>query len=199
MKRYEDIENNEGYEVVKTKNKGTYLQAVGDDLEGVSNLIITSIKNLGGRPSEFPDTQQGLEMFRQKSIEFFEHVAAVNEKSGLERAIIPDIELWASWLGVTRQTIFNYESRRGTEWRETIQMIKNMIASYKKQMGLTYKVPPMILAFDFCNNHGYHNTSEFKITAEQGTAEDKQRIAIDEELKQSGLRWNEDTQSFEPI
>lgn len=199
MARYEDIENNEGYEIVKTKNKGTCIQVVGDDLEGVSNIIISALKNSGGRPSEFADNQQGLEMFRQKSIEFFEHVAAVNEQSGLEKGLIPDIELWCSWLGITRMTVNNYERLRGTEWRETIQMVKNMIASYKKQMALNYKIPPMVMAFDFANNHNYLNTSEFKITTQQGAIEDKQRIAIDEELKQSGLRWNEDTQSFEPI
>lgn len=186
-------------EMVTTKNKGTCIQVVGDDMEGISNIIITAYKNLGGRPAEYPDSEEGLEKFRQKTIEFFEHVAAVNEENGLEKGVIPDIELWCSFLGITRTTVFNYEHKRGGEWSETIQYIKTLIAAYKKQAGLTYKIPPMILAFDFCNNHNYHNTSEFKITAEPASEETKQRQAIDEELKENGLRWNEDTQSFEPM
>lgn len=202
MERYENMEvlASEGHEIVKTKNKGTCIQVVGDDLESVSNIIISALKNSGGRPSEYPDNQHGLEMFRQKSIEFFEHVAAVNEQSGLEKGLIPDIELWCTWLGVTRMTVNNYERKRGTEWVETIALFKNVIATYKKEMALHYRIPPMVMAFDFTNNHGYYNTSEFKVITEQGTTEEsKQRIAIDEELKQSGLRWNEDTQSFEPM
>ena len=186
-------------EMVTTKNKGTCIQVVGDDMEGISNMIITAYKNLGGRPAEYPDSEEGLERFREKTIEFFEHVAAVNEQSGLEKGLIPDIELWCSWLGITRQTVFNYENKRGTVWRENIAMVKNMIASYKKQMALHYRIPPMVMAFDFCNNHQYVNTSEFKITAETNNPETKQRLSIDEELKENGLRWNEDTQSFEPM
>ena len=115
--------------IVTTKNKGQCIQVVGDDMEGISNMIITAYKNLKGRPAEYEDSEQGLEKFRTKTIEFFEHIAEINKQSGLEKGLIPDIELWASWLGITRTTIHSYENKRGLAWRDTIQMIKNMIAN----------------------------------------------------------------------
>ena len=179
------------------KNKGECLSATGNDLAEISDFIASSLKSSGGKPSQYPDTPQGLEHFRQRSIEFFEHLAAVNEGKEVEQAVFADIELWAAFLGVTRQAIWYYE-RRGNDWRDTIQMFKNAIAALKKQAGLHYKIPPMVMAFDFCNNHGYVNTSEFKITTEPLTKDEMERKDIDELIKENGLRWNEDTKSFEP-
>lgn len=186
-------------EIVKTKNKGECVQVVGDDLEGISNMVLSAFCSSGGTPARYPNTAEGLQAFRDRTREFFEHIVQVNKENRLEKGVIPDIELWTGYLGITRTTVFNYEHKRGGEWSETIRYIKNLIAAYKKQMGLTYKIPPMIMAFDFCNNHNYVNTSEFKITTEVVNGESEQRRIIDEELKENGLRWNEDTQSFEPI
>ena len=64
-------------------------------------------------------------------------------------------------------------------------------------MALHYKIPPMVFAFDMANNHGYINTSEFKVeVAAVPTKEQEQRTALEAEIKENGLIWDENTQSF---
>jgi hypothetical protein len=183
-------------EIVKTKNKGTCELAVGSDLEAISDIVRASLRNTGGRPAIFPNTEQGIADFRTQSMAYFDHVAKVNAGREAEKAMIPDIESWATFLGLTRQSIFRYE-KRSPEWNDTIQLFKNAIAAYKKQMGMHYKIPPMVLAFDFCNNHQYCNTSEFKMTVEAvPTKEQQERQALETEIRESGLVWDSETNSY---
>ena len=80
---------------------------------------------------------------------------------------------------------------------EAIQLFKNAIAAYKKEMALHYKIPPMVFAFDMANNHNYINTSEFKLSLETApTKEQEQRTALEAEIKESGLIWDEVTQTY---
>lgn len=183
-------------DIVKTKNKGQCELATGSDLEAIGNVVRFSLKRSGGRPAIFSSSQQGLEEFRKKSIEYFDYVAAVNQGKEAEKALVPDIESWATYLGTTRQSIFRYE-QRGREWRETIQLFKNAIASVKKQLGLHYKIPPMIFAFDFANNHGYVNTNEFKLTVEPAQdKEQEKRSVLEAEIRENGLIWDETTHTY---
>ncbi len=183
-------------EIVKTKNKGQCELATGTDLEAVSDIICTALKNTGGRPAVFPNTKEGLQDFRNQSIAYFEYLSQVNAGRESEKAVIADVESWSAFLGLTRQSIFRYE-QRSEEWKDTIQLFKNAIATYKKQMALHYKIPPMVFAFDMANNHGYINTSEFKVeVAAVPTKEQEQRTALEAEIKENGLIWDENTQSF---
>lgn len=186
--------------MVKTKNKGEYLPLAKDDTTAILNMAIESIKSRGGRPAEYPQTEQGLQTFRDKTIEYLQYVNEVNSQNDFEKGIIPDIESWATFLGITRQTIFNYE-QRGGEWLQTIQQFKNAIATIKKQLAMTYKIPPMVFVFDATNNHGYVNSNEFHLIPEQATQSKdmQQRVALEQEIKEAGLVWNEQTGQFEEM
>ena len=146
-------------EMVTTKNKGQCLPLAKDDLTAIVDTIIYCSLQNRGRPSEYPNTDEGLDLFNNKTIEYFEYINNINKGAELERQLIPDIENWAMFLGITRTTIFNYE-RRGIEWQNCIQYYKNAIASIKKQLALNYKIPPMVYVFDATNNHGYVNSNE---------------------------------------
>lgn len=184
-------------EIIKTKNKGEYEVCQGTEVEAIGNMMISSLRQTGGRPPVFQNNEQGLEDFRRLSIEFFENIARENEQRGADEAVIPDIELWSGYLGLTRMTLLRYE-KRGSEWAETIQYFKNLIAAFKKQLGLRYKIPPMVFAFDMANNHGYHNTNEFKLTADfVPTKEQSERQQLEQEIADNGLVWNETTGEFE--
>jgi hypothetical protein len=184
-------------EIKQTKNKGEYIECCGSDLEGINQMIITSLKKNGGRPAVFPNTKQGLEDFRQQTLKFFEHIAEINTRNGLERGVIPDVELWCGYMGITRTTLFTYQNTRGEDWKTTIETIKNYIAAYKKQMALTYKVPPMIAVFDLVNNHSYHNTNEVKLTAETiTTPEQAEHQKLEQAIQDNALRWSEELQDF---
>ena len=182
----------------KTSGSGTKLckPLETDDMTAILDLAIEVSTARMGRPAEYPFTAAGLEAFIHKTIDYFEHVNAINANPDLERKLIPDIESWAMFLGVTRQTIWGYQ-QRGNEWKDTIEYYKNAIAAVKKQLALNYKIPPMVYVFDATNNHGYVNSNEFKL--KPGKTEAGQKNDVDEQIRAAGLVWNEDLQRFEPM
>lgn len=182
----------------KTSGSGTKLckPLETDDMTAILDMAIEASNSRMGRPAEYPYTTAGLDAFIQKTIDYFEYVNSINANPDLERKLIPDIENWAMYLGVTRQTIWAYQNR-GKEWKDTIEYYKNAIAAVKKQLALNYKIPPMVYVFDATNNHGYVNSNEFKLT--QGKPETEQKDNIDEKIRAAGLIWNEDLQEFEPM
>lgn len=142
---------------------------VADDLNAVLELSIRSIKM--GRPAKFNDNAQGLEDFKQASIDYLEHVRNVNNSPDNENHLIPDIESWATYLGTTRATILAYEKTRSDEWKEFIALIKGSITACKKQLAFRQKIPTVLALFDLTNNSGYVNSSEFKLSTEQAQRE----------------------------
>jgi len=168
-----------------------------DDTTAILTMIIDKSTARMGRPCQYSNDKRGLEEFVQNTIEYFEYVNTVNSNPDLDKKLIPDIESWAVYLGITRNTILNYE-QRGGNWLDVIQFYKNAIASVKKQLALTFKVPPMIMAFDFTNNHGYCNTNEFKLTTEVKTP-DTDTNRLERELVERGLVWDEERKEFVPV
>lgn len=182
----------------KTSGSGTKLckPLETDDMTAILDMAIEQSTARMGRPAEYPHTPQGLDNFINKTIDYFEHINAVNANPELATKLIPDIESWSVFLGVTRVTLWSYQNRGG-EWKDTIEYYKGVITATKKQLAFNYKIPPVVFVFDACNNSGYANTSEFKIT-EQKTAENEKQANIDEQIKAAGLIWNETLGTFEP-
>ena len=167
------------------------------DMSPVLDLVITAARSRNGHPTHYENSQRGLDEFIQNTLSFFEYCEEVNSNPELsEKArLIPDIELWGAYIGVTRKTINVYE-HRGGEWQTTIEYFKNNIAAVKKALAAHGKIPPLITIFDFTNNHNYVNASEFKLTdikAETGNN------SVDEQARASGLVWNEETKRYEPM
>ena len=181
----------------KTSGSGTKLckPLETNDMTAILDMAIEQSTARMGRPAEYPHTKQGLESFIQKTIDYFEYVNAVNANPELEQKLIPDIENWAVYLGVTRVTIWSYQNRGG-EWKSTIEYYKNVLGAIKKQLALNYKIPPMVYVFDATNNHNYVNSNEFKLT--ESKPETDRKGNIDEQIKAAGLIWNDTLQAFEP-
>lgn len=148
----------------KARPKLKDIPILASDLDAVLDMSITSIKM--GRNAKFPDTEQGLEDFKQCSIDYLEFVRNTNNDPTNENKLIPDIESWATFLGTTRQTILTYEKQRSEEWQEFIALIKGAITSCKKQLAFRQKIPTVLALFDLTNNSGYVNSSEFKLSPE---------------------------------
>lgn len=199
------MSNNDGGKLVpyskkgKTGGSGTRLckPLETDDMTAILDVAITVSKARGCKPAIYPATAAGLEAFKEQTINFFEYVDGVNRNPEIERKLIPDIESWALYLGISRQTLWEYQKRNG-EWKTTIEYFKNAIAAIKKQLALCGKIPPMVFVFDSANNHGYVNTSEFKISTNEKTEETKQGN-IDEQIRAAGLVWNEAKKQFEQM
>lgn len=142
--------------------KGEYLPMENDDLTAVLSLGIQALKR--GAVAKYTADPDGYKRFIERSQEYLDYINAVNQNPDIEKKLIVDIESWCVYCGITRETLRNYDSRGGA-WHDFISYFKEIILSAKKQLAFTYKIPPAFALFDLVNNHQYHNTNEFHISA----------------------------------
>lgn len=154
-----------------------------DNVAAVTNILLETLK--AGRPAAFEDSIEGLEAFKQATIDYLEYVQQTNA-SGIEKKVMVDIESWACFLGITRATIATYERTRGEYWQQFIAVVKNGIAAAKKEAAFHGQLQPMIAVFDLANNHNYKNTNEFKL--ETVPKEPEKRILSADELPKLFLK-----------
>lgn len=147
-----------------------------NDLEAVLDMGVASLK---GHRAKYPETPDGLEQFKQTTYEYFEYVQNCNKEDDREHKLIPDIESWAVFLGITRMTLLTYEKTRNAEWQDFILRGKDLITAAKKQLIFRQKIPAVIGIFDLTNNSGYVNASEFKLKPETEKPERKV-LTVDE-------------------
>jgi outer membrane phospholipase A len=117
---------------------------------------------LPNAPSKSNKKYESLTDFKNKIIEYFDYITK-NNKDGAD--LIPDIEGFCCFAGICRDTLNDWERSRPGEYSDTIKAFKNSVASYKKQLALKGKIPPIVFATDFNNNHGYTQKQDIQITA----------------------------------
>lgn len=147
-----------------------------------SQLAIMEKNLLSSGITQYPNDEKGLELFKGKTIEYLAYIQQINDNPEIEREIIPDIEGWSTYLGTNRANINRY-AKRNEKWRQTIDNFKNGIASIKKQLALQGKIPPIMAIFDLTNNHGYVNSSEFKINTQADGYQERRLSAKEIEEK----------------
>ena len=150
----------------ETYNKGSCEVLEPDDLTALTQLAVSSLKRHGGQIAKYENSQAGLEQFVQKSAEFFQR-------------LIPDVESWCCFMGVTRVTIHQY-AKRNQQWSDAIAMIKEALLMGKKQLAMHNRIPSLIFLFDATNNHNYVSTSEFHLVADSPQDTASPRIATEE-------------------
>lgn len=178
------------FEVTETAND---LTAVVDD----SIRSLQEVKARGGRPAVYAPTKEGLQDFLEDCSEYFRRINSINQNPDMERLVVPDVEGLCAHLQITRQTLHNYAATRSDDWHEAIELVRTCIASAKKQLANTYRIPPVFALFDLVNNHGYRNATEFKLTTEE-TPRQIEETKLANELEVQGLVWDEDKQEFVP-
>lgn len=156
--------------------KGDYLPMESDDLTAVINLGIQALKR-GARP-KYRESEDGYQAFVECSQEYLDYVKQINDNPAIEKKLVIDIESWCVYVGITRETLRQYEARGGA-WKEFIAYFKEIIVMCKKQLAFNYKIPPMFATFDLVNNHNYRNTNEFHVMAD---IPKKERTITAEEL-----------------
>lgn len=162
---------------LKARPKLQDVAIVPDDLNSILDMSIKSIKL--GRPAKFADDRQGLEDFKQASLDYLEYVRRTNNDELNEHNLIPDVESWATYIGTTRVTILTYEKTRNEEWQDFIGVMKNAITACKKQLAFRQKIPTVLALFDLTNNSGYVNSSEFKLKPDTN-GEYKQELSLED-------------------
>lgn len=149
----------------ETYNKGSCEVLEPDDLTALTQLAVSSLKKHGGQIAKYENSQAGLEKLVQKSAEFFEYCNEVNASLEPHQRLIPDVESWCCFMGVTRVTIHQY-AKRNQQWNDAIAMIKEALLMGKKQLAMHNRIPSLIFIFDASNNHNYLNSSEFHLVAD---------------------------------
>lgn len=167
----------------KKRPKLSEIQIEADDLDNILEMSIRSLK--AHRPPHFPNTPEGLADFKELSLQYLEYLKSVNHDPDCTNRLIPDVESWATFIGTTRATIFNYERYRDESWKSFIQQFKGIITSAKKQLAFRQKIPTVLAVFDLTNNSDYVNSSEFKLTPEVNT--EKRALTAAELPKLNGM------------
>jgi len=115
------------------------------------------------------------------AIEAYWDFIAVSWAKGID--VIPDIEGVASFIGVSRNTMREWELRNYKNFAQVLAQLRTDIASTKKQLALRGKIPPVVFATDFNNNHDYVQKQEVAITptpyVEQISTEDLKKKYLD--------------------
>lgn len=170
------------------------------NMDDVSQALEIGIKRLqGGRKAAFPATADGLKAFNEACVEYFEYLNEANQgRDDEKRFLLPDVEGLCSFIGISRQTLWSYETTRGADWVEEIRYIKTVMLSARKQLASYYKLAPTLEIFNMANNFDYKNVSEFKLTTEV-SQEQRQEALLEAKLDESGLIWDSKTGEYVPI
>lgn len=110
-----------------------------------------------GRSPKFETVEQ----LQDAIMEYWEYLIKANA-TGIQ--LIPDVEGMCSFIGISRRTFMSWEVEDYRGFAETVTQAKNDIAACKKQIGMRGGIPPIVLAMDFNNNHGYTQKQEVVVT-----------------------------------
>lgn len=168
-----------------------------DDVQPINNMINAALKNLGGRPATYVNSEEGLKAFVENSLSYFDYVSQANSQiDDPKRQLILDIDSWAVYLGVSKKTISEYQKRNDT-WNRCITLFKDAIGSSKKQLALHGLIPTVMAIFDLSNNHGYVNATEFKLSTNE-TESKENHDDLEAKILDAGLVWDNELKEFVP-
>lgn len=165
--------------MVQYKKRGKALALEPGDLTAPLEFGLEVFRQHGGIPAKYPNSPEGLRLFREGVEGYFRYVQQLNDGVDEKKQLIPDIEGLALYLGISRVTLLNYEKVRDQEWTQTVRLAKDVIGAVKKQMLMRGKIPPLVGVFDLTNNHAYHNTNEFHLTA-IAEPNEKTKVTLDD-------------------
>lgn len=117
-----------------------------------------AVQRKPGRPRKYESIEEFCDVVG-RYIDYIEGRAAEGVR------LIPDIEGFCAFAGISRDTLNDWERTRPGEYSDTIKRLKNAIAAYKKQLAMAGKIPPIVFATDFNNNHGYTQVQKLEVTA----------------------------------
>lgn len=135
-----------------------YEEVEPDEMVTITNNIIENLRAvrkaaLIGRPPKYENLEDFLDVVEG----YMKYVQDAN-LDGMK--LIPDIEGLCAYMNISRETLNTWERTRSARYSDAIKMVKNQIAYAKKQLALKGKIPPIVFATDFNNNHGYTQKQE---------------------------------------
>lgn len=140
------------------KEEVDYIPLDHEAMTAMAEMAKKSISRRNGRPPTFESIEE-----LQAGIEaYWDYIIKANQ-NGV--SLIPDVEGLAAYLGVNRETLKEWDRSNYRGFSATIKETFNRIAAIKKQLGLKGQIPPIVMAMDFNNNHGYTQKQELEVTA----------------------------------
>lgn len=167
--------------------EGVHYEPVDGDEMTVMIEFIEKCNNLHrmGRPPKY----ETLDEFLGVIDAFWEVIKTANQEG---TKLIPDVEGFCCFAGISRRTLLDWKDRRAGEYADTIDRLLTQIAFAKKQNALKGKIPPIVFATDFNNNHGYTQKQELVVSPNNPLGD----IADEKELKQRYLNSVPDTDAL---
>lgn len=155
-----------------------YMPIEANEMEAIIGLIKNSFKSSNvGRPPKYAEPEEFIGAVEA----FWDYLNEVNKEQTM---IIPDVEGLACYLGLSRETLMEWERTRSAEFSATIKSAKNAMAFCKKQLALRGKIPPIVFATDFNNNHGYTQKQEIEVRASNPLGDTPDQKALAERAAQ---------------
>lgn len=107
----------------------------------------------GGRPRKLETVEEFVEVAER-------YINYIRERSIDGVRLIPDVEGFCTFAGISRDTLNDWERTRPGAYSDAIKILKNNIATFKKQLAFHGEIPPIVFATDFNNNHGYTQAAQ---------------------------------------
>ena len=140
----------------------------GVDYEPTTGSELTEMYHIARENMEIARDTGGLAN-KYKTVEDLQN-AIIGYWAYLEKAaeqgvpVMADLEGMCAFIQVSRALLNTWERKDYKGFRSTIEQAKNDIAACKKQLGQQGKIPPVVMAMDFNNNHGYTQKQEVVVT-----------------------------------
>lgn len=137
-----------------------YQPTTGTELEEMYTIARENMEKFrdGGSMAKEYQTPEDL----QNAIIGYWSYLQKNARDGIP--VMADLEGMCAFIQVSRRCLLNWERDDYKGFRATIEQAKNDIAACKKQLGQQGKIPPLVMAMDFNNNHGYTQKQEVVLT-----------------------------------
>jgi hypothetical protein len=151
IQKYKRFKEGEDYEAVDAKD----MVALTDNILGNLEQLRADIQI--GRPRKYETVQEFLSIVEA----YIQYIRDANI-DGVR--LVPDIEGLCAFMNISRDTLNDWEHTRLGLYSDTIKSVKNQLAFAKKQLALKGKIPPIVFATDFNNNHGYTQKQEVALS-----------------------------------
>ena len=136
------------------------------DTESLLSLIIqTGDEMRVNGQAKYENSPEGLQKFKERTTDYFRFLLEQNKRADdlNEVRLLPSVESWSLYLGLSRVSVLQYE-KRGDDWLSFIQWVKNSIVAVKLQLAENHKLQPLLFLFDTLNNSPmYRNTNQIEL------------------------------------
>ena len=138
-----------------------YAPTTGDELSEMYRLARENMENAKQSGGRIFRKYEHVEELQSAIIGYWAYLEK-NAQEGIP--VMADVEGMCAFIGVSRKTLNLWEKDDYKGFRATIEQAKNDIAAVKKQLGQQGKIPPLVMAMDMNNNHGYTQKQEVVVT-----------------------------------